>query len=217
VVLVPHIGQLPQVLGMIFHEAISTEAVGGGSAGWVMMNAIRYGVARGVYANEAGYGTAAVAYGTAKSMRPEQQGLAAMVDVFIISFVTSSISGLSILVTGVWKTGPEGSTAIPVAFNAAMPTFGGWMVAASIFLFGYTVLIGWGYFGEQFFEYLFGPRILVPYRWLYCALIPFGAIAQVNLVWNWGDILNGLQILPNVIGLICLSGVAAAYAGRREG
>ncbi len=212
IVIGTHIAQLPDVLKMVFHEAFSTRAAAGGAAGWSMMMAIRFGVARGVYANEAGYGTAAVAYGTAKSLRPVQQGLAAMMEVFIISFLTSSISALSILLTGVWKSGADAPAAVAQAFSVSMPTVGGWMIAVSIFLFGYTVLIGWAYYGEQFFEYLFGPRIIVPYRWLYCLLIPIGATAKVDLVWAWGDILNGLQVFPNVIGLIGLSGLAAAYA-----
>lgn len=90
------------------------------------------------------------------------------------------------------------------------------MVAISLFLFGYTTLIGWAYYGEQFLEYLFGPRIVMPYRWLFCLLIPLGAVAKVELVWAWGDILNGLQVFPNVIGLIGLASVAANYAWRRR-
>ncbi len=217
IVIVTHITNLAAVLKLVFSEAFSTQAAAGGAAGWAMIVAMRYGVARGVYANEAGYGTAAVAYGTAKSQHPEQQGLAAMAEVFIISFITSSISGLSILLTDVYQPGGvTGSAAVAQAFNTSMPTFGGWMVAISMFLFGYTVLIGWGYYGEQFFEYIFGPRIIVPYRWFYCLLIPFGALFKVDLVWNWGDILNGLQVFPNVIGLVALSGLAATYARRRE-
>jgi AGCS family alanine or glycine:cation symporter len=249
VVIVTHIGRLPDVLYLVFSEAFSTKASLGAAGGIAVMAAIRYGVARGVYANEAGYGTAAVAYGTAKSQRPEQQGLAAMTEVFIISFITSTISGLAILLTGAWNAGgarnlapaatafteafptlggltltfvlnnvgSTGSAAVAQAFNASIPTLGGWMVAISMFLFGYTVLIGWGFYGEQFFEYIFGPRIIVPYRWFYCFLIPFGAMFKVDLVWNWGDIVNGLQVFPNVIGLVALSGVAASYARSRHG
>lgn len=217
VVIVTHVTNLPEVLKLVFSQAFSTKASMGAAGGIAIMASIRYGVLRGVYANEAGYGTAAVAYGTAKSQHPEQQGLAAMTEVFIISFITSSISGLSILLTGVWNTGGvTGSAKVAEAFNASIPTFGGWMVAISMFLFGYTVLIGWGYYGEQFFEYIFGPRIIVPYRWFYCFLIPFGAMFKVDLVWNWGDIVNGLQVFPNVIGLVALSGLAASYANRRK-
>jgi AGCS family alanine or glycine:cation symporter len=217
VVIGANAARLPDVLALVFREAFSTHAVAGGSAGWGMMMAIRYGVMRGVYANEAGYGTAAVVYGIAKSARPEQQGLAAMMEVFIISFVTSSISALSILVTGAWESGATGPAAVTHAFHSAMPTAGtgGWMVAVSVFLFGYSALIGWAYYGEQFFEYLFGRWIILPYRWLYCLLIPLGAVAKVDVVWAWGDILNGLQVFPNVLGLVFLSGLAAKYAASR--
>lgn len=216
IVIVVYAARLPEVLALVFREAFSTQAIEGGMWGWAMWTAVRYGVARGVYANEAGYGTAAVAYGTAKSNHPEQQGLNAVMEVFIISFITSSVSALSILVTGVWKTGALGPETVPAAFNSAMPFVGGWMVAVSVFLFGYTTLIGWAYYGEQFLEYLFGVRIVMPYRWLFCCLIPFGAIAKPDLVWAWGDMLNGLQIFPNVVGLVGLSGLAAKYAISRE-
>jgi AGCS family alanine or glycine:cation symporter len=216
IVLVLHADRLPGVLALVFREAFSMQAAAGGTGGWVMINAIRYGVMRGVYANEAGYGTAAVVYGVAKSARAEQQGLNAVMEVFIISFVTSTISALTILVTGAYQSGATSSAAVAQAFDASMPTVGGWMVAVSVFLFGYTSLLGWGYYGEQFLEYLFGPRIIMPYRWVYCLLIPFGAVAAVDVVWAWGDILNGLQVFPNVIGLIGLSGLAAKYAASRK-
>ena len=178
--------------------------------GWLV--AMRYGIARGVYANEAGYGTAAVAYGTAKSERPVQQGLNAVIEVFIVSFVTSTISALTILLTGVWQSGLTSSAAVAAAFDTAMPGVGGYIVAFCAFLFGYTTLIGWAYYGEQFFEYILGRKVTVPYRWIYCALIPFGAISRVEVVWAWGDLMNALQVFPNVIGLIGLSGVVARIA-----
>jgi AGCS family alanine or glycine:cation symporter len=225
IVLVTHAKALPDTLALVFREAFSTQAAVGTVAGIGIWQAIRFGLARAIYANEAGYGTAAVAYGTAKSSHPEQQGLNAVMEVFIISFITSTISALTVLVTGVWKPEALGFTtetarmlgpeAVPAAFNAAMPTVGGWMVAISVFLFGYTTLIGWAYYGEQFLEYLFGKSVIMPYRWLFCLLIPIGAVVKPDLVWNWGDILNGLQIFPNVIGLIGLSGLAASYATRR--
>ena len=93
-----------------------------------------------------------------------------------------------------------------------MPTFGGWIVAFCAFLFGYTTLIGWAYYGEQFFEYILGRAVTMPYRWIYCLLIPFGAISKVDLVWAWGDLMNVLQVFPNLIGLLGLSGIVAAAA-----
>jgi AGCS family alanine or glycine:cation symporter len=131
-------------------------------------------------------------------------------EVFIISFVTSSISALTILLSGVWRSGLTSTAVVAQAFNTAIPTVGGWIVAFCAFLFGYTTLIGWAYYGEQFLEYVFGPRVTVPYRWVYCGLIVFGAMGKVELVWAWGDLMNGLQIFPNLVGVIGLSGVAAA-------
>jgi alanine or glycine:cation symporter, AGCS family len=215
VVILINAARLPEVLATIFSEAFSTRAAAGGAVGWLV--AMRYGIARGIYANEAGYGTAAVAYGTAKSERPVQQGLNAVIEVFIVSFVTSTISALTILLTGVWQSGLTSSAAVAAAFDTAMPGFGGYLVAFCAFLFGYTTLIGWAYYGEQFFEYILGRKVTVPYRWIYCALIPFGAISRVEVVWAWGDLMNALQVFPNVIGLIGLSGVVARIAREPSG
>jgi alanine or glycine:cation symporter, AGCS family len=216
VVIVAHAGEIPSVLALIVREAFSGSAVVGGTAGVGMMVAMRYGLARGIYANEAGYGTAAVAYATAKSRAPLQQGLNAVMEVFIVSFVTSSISALTILVTGVWRSGLTSSAVVAQAFGTTIPK-GGWIVAICAFLFGYTTIIGWSYYGEQFLEYIFGRRITLPYRWLYCILIVFGAIGKVELIWAWGDLMNGLQIFPNLVGVLGLSGIAAAVLrGRAE-
>jgi alanine or glycine:cation symporter, AGCS family len=216
VVIVSHAGQLPDVLALVVREAFSTQAAVGTAQGVGVWVAIRYGLARGIYANEAGYGTAAVAYGTAGSREPVQQGLHAVLEVFIVSFVTSTISALVLLVTGTWQSGERGAGAVALAFDAAMPGFGGWVVAFCVFLFGYTTLIGWAYYGEQFLEYLLGRAVSIPYRWIYCLLIPFGAVSRVDVVWAWGDLMNALQVFPNMIGLLGLSGlVAAALAGRK--
>jgi alanine or glycine:cation symporter, AGCS family len=209
VVIAANAGQIPSVLALIVREAFSTRAVTGGGVGIAMMVAMRYGLARGIYANEAGYGTAAVAYATARSREPLQQGLNAVMEVFIVSFVTSSISALTILVTGAWRSGLTSTAVVAQAFATVIPK-GGWIVAVCAFLFGYTTLIGWAYYGEQFLEYIFGRAITVPYRWVYCFLIVFGAIGKVELVWAWGDLMNGLQIFPNLVGVLGLSGIAVA-------
>jgi alanine or glycine:cation symporter, AGCS family len=210
IVLVSFASRLPDVLALVVREAFSLRAAAGGSV--AMLVAMRYGLARGMYANEAGYGTAAVAYGTARSRQPLDQGLNAVMEVFIVSFVTSSISALAILCTGAYLSGQTSTAAVALAFDAAIPGVGGWMVAVCVFLFGYTTLIGWAYYGEQFLVYIFGPRIVVPYRWAYCLLIPLGAISRVEVVWAWGDLMNALQIFPNVAGLLGLSGLVAATA-----
>ena len=211
IVIITHAANIPDVLATIVREAFSFKAATGGSAGIGIMVAMRYGLARGVYANEAGYGTAAVVYGAARSDAPAQQGLNAAIEVFVISFVTCSISALSILVTGVWRSGLTSTAVVAQAFDTSIPG-GGWILAVCAFLFGYTALIGWSYYGEQFLQYILGPRVIIPYRWLYCLLIPLGAMAKVDSVWAWGDLMNGLQVFPNVVGLVGLSGVAVAAA-----
>jgi AGCS family alanine or glycine:cation symporter len=220
IVIISNAARIPDVLSMVFSEAFSTQAAIGTAKGVGVMVALRYGLARGIYANEAGYGTAAVAYGTAASKQPLQQGLNAVMEVFIVSFITSTISAMVLLLTGAWQSGTTSSAAVAVAFNQSMPVFGGWIVAFCVFLFGYTTLIGWAYYGEQFLEYLLGRAVTVPYRWIYCLLIPFGATARVDLVWAWGDLMNVLQVFPNMVGLIGLSGfvatVAAAARVKRE-
>ncbi len=213
IVIAANISKIPAVMSLIFESAFSMRAAAGGGVG--LLVAMRYGIARGIYANEAGYGTAAVAYGTARSAQPTQQGLNAVMEVFIVSFVTSTISAMTLLLTGVWQSGLTSTAAVAAGFNTVMPVFGGYIVAFCAFLFGYTTLIGWAYFGEQFFEYIFGRKVTTPYRWAYCLLIPFGAVSKVTTVWAWGDLMNALQVFPNVIGLIGLSGIVGAASRER--
>jgi len=215
-VILLHADRLPATLLLVVREAFSFRAAAGSAAGIGIMVAMRYGLARGMYANEAGYGTAAVAYGTARSERPVQQGYAAVLEVFVVSFVTSTISALTILVTGVWSSGLTSTAAVAAAFNHAVPVVGGFVVAFCAFMFGYTTLIGWAYYGEQCLEYILGPRVVTPYRWVYCGLVVFGAISKVNLVWAWGDLMNGLQIFPNLVGVLGLSGVVAKLLSDEE-
>ena len=221
VVIVAYASRVPEVLLTVFREAFSSPAESGLGLG--MFLAMRYGLARGLYANEAGYGTAAVAYGTARSDRPVQQGLHAVMEVFIVSFGTCTLTALTVLLSGVvdWRLAPDeratSTAAVALAFESVMPGVGGYIVAFCVFLFGYTTLIGWAYYGEQFLEYWLGRRVVTPYRWVYCLLIPFGAVARVNLVWAWGDLMNALQVFPNLVGVIGLSGLAAKIARERRG
>ena len=208
-----HIGE---VLGLILRGAFSLKGVGGGAAGVSMTLAMRYGLARGIYANEAGYGTAAVAYATARSTRPLEQGLNAMMEVFLVSCVTSSISALAILLTGTWMSGLKSTALVAASFDKAFP-MGGILVAFCTFLFGYTTLISWAYYGEQFLEYAFSPAVTMSYRWVYCGLVVIGATSRVDLVWAWGDLMNGLQIFPNMVGVLGLSGLVAASLRSKAG
>jgi AGCS family alanine or glycine:cation symporter len=217
IVIVSFASRLPEVLAMVFREAFTMQS----AMGFGMFTAIRYGLARGLYANEAGYGTAAVAYGTAQSVRPAQQGLNGVMETFIVSFGTCTLTALVVMLSGVvdWNLpAAERATstaAVGMAFESVMPG-GGYLLAFCVFLFGYGTLIGWAYYGEQFLAYWLGPRVVTPYRWIYCLLIPFGAVAKVNLVWAWGDLMNALQIFPNLIGVLALSGIAAKAARGRD-
>src|SRR3954470_19081323 len=208
-----NLSRIPSIISLVFERAFSFQSAAGGGLG--ILVALRYGIARGIYANEAGYGTAAVAYGTARSTQPVLQGLNAVMEVFVVSFVTSTISAMTILLTGVWESGLTSTAAVAAAFNTVMPVAGGYIVAFCAFLFGYTTLIGWAYFGEQFFEYILGRRVTTTYRWIYCLLIPLGAVSKVATVWAWGDLMNALQVFPNLIGVIGLSGIVAKVANDR--
>ena len=208
IVIVVNAASIPAILTLVVREAFAVQS----ALGFGMFVAVRYGIARGVYANEAGYGTAAVAYGTAQSDRPAQQGLNAVMETFIVSFVTSTISAMTILLTGVWQSGLTSTAAVAAGFDTVMPVVGGYIVAFCTFLFGYTTLIGWAYYGEQFFEYILGRKVTMPYRWIYCLLIPFGAISRVGVVWAWGDLMNALQVFPNLIGVVGLSALVAKIA-----
>ena|SRR5215203_3888298 len=219
IVIITFASRLPDVFAMVFREAFTTQS----AMGFGVFTAIRYGLARGLYANEAAYGTAAVAYGTAQSDRPAQQGLNAVMETFVVSFGTCTLTALTVMLSGVIDWGvPVGervtsTAAVALAFNAAMP-FGGYLVAFCVFLFGYGTLIGWAYYGEKFLEYWLGRGVVTPYRWIYCLLIPLGAISKPTLVWAWGDLMNALQVFPNLVGVLALSGVAAkaAYDHRRR-
>jgi alanine or glycine:cation symporter, AGCS family len=221
IVIVTFAERLPHVLSLVVSEALAPRS----ALGFGLFVAMRYGIARSVYATEAGYGTAAVAYGTARTSNATQQGLQAVMEVFIISFVTTTLSALTILVSGVAEQSIAArqaggafltsTAAVAASFDAAIPTVGGWVVAFCVLLFGYQTLTGWAYYGEQFLEYLFGRRIVLPYRWIYCLLIPLGAVLAPEAVWAWGDLMNALQIFPNVIGLIGLSAIAARFAANR--
>jgi alanine or glycine:cation symporter, AGCS family len=208
---------LPDTIAMVFRYAFTTDA----ALGFGIFTAVRYGLARGLYANEAGYGTAAVAYGTARSDRPAVQGLNAVMETFIVSFGTCTLTALVVLLSGVidWTLPVSeritSTAAVGLAFDAAMPGFGGYILAFCVFLFGYGTLIGWAFYGEQFLEYWLGPRVVLPYRWIYCLLIPLGAITRVDLVWAWGDLMNALQIFPNLVGVLALSGLVAKIAHDR--
>jgi AGCS family alanine or glycine:cation symporter len=199
--------RIPEALRLIVVGAFSPGAVGGGVAGATLATAMRYGLARGAYSNEAGTGTAAVFHAAARTSEPVRQGLIASLDVFIDTIVVCTLTALAVLVTGAWTEGT--STQMTVnAFNAALPGVGGLVVAASSFLFGLSSLIANPYYGEISYAYLFGFRIRVPFRWIFCGLTMLGAVLRVEVAWSIGDVFNGMMAFTNLIGVLGLSGLA---------
>jgi AGCS family alanine or glycine:cation symporter len=220
-VIIMHGSVLPETIALIVRSAITPTAAVGGFLGAGVALAARLGAARGLYANEAGFGTAGMAYGAARSRNPVAQGLIAMVDVFVITFVTCTMTALVVTVTGQWSSGLESTPLVAEAFKTSIPVVGGWMVAISSVLFGYSNLIGWAYYGELCFAFIFRSNVLKIYSWVYCGLIFVGAVTEVRTVWNYADTMNGLQIFPNLIALLVLAPQVVAatrnyFAGKVE-
>ena len=200
---------IPHALSLIFAGAFKPSAVTGGVAGMTIARAIRYGLSRGSYSNEAGTGTAAVYHASAMTSEPVRQGLIAALDVFIDTIVICSLTAFAVLVSGAWTEGT--STQMTAnAFNLALPHFGGMIVAASSLLFGYSSLIAVTYYGEIAFSYLWGIRIKLPYRWIFCCIIVIGAGLKVEVAWSIGDFFNGMMTISNLIGVLGLTGIAIA-------
>jgi AGCS family alanine or glycine:cation symporter len=201
------VSRIPHAFSLIFVGAFKPSAIAGGVAGMTVRNAIRYGLARGAYSNEAGTGTAAVFHATARTSEPVRQGLIASLDVFIDTLIICTLTGLTVLVTGVWTEGTS-TEMTAAAFNAALPRIGGLIVMASSFLFGYSSLIAVPYYGEISFSYLLGTWIKRPFRWIFCLVIFVGAVLEVEEAWSIGDVFNGMMAFTNLIGVVGLAGLA---------
>lgn len=199
---------LPAMVSMIISDAFTGTAAAGGFAGSTAMMAIRFGVARGAQSNDAGNGCAAVFNAAAKTDQPVRQGLIAMMDVFIDTIIICTITASVILLTGQWLSGSTGAELAVNAFAKDVP-FGAWVVVFSALLFGYSSLISNVYYGEQSLAYLFGFRVKKHFRRAFCVLIICGSIIKVNTVWLMADFLLGLMVLPNLIGLLAMSGIIA--------
>jgi AGCS family alanine or glycine:cation symporter len=193
----------------VFTHAFTPTAAAGGFVGSTIMRTLRYGVARGVMSNEAGIGTAGIIHGAAKTQDPVQQGIISFWGVFVNTIVICTMSGLTIIVSGKWMTGLTSSALVASAFNAAFPRIGGLIIVVNLVLFGYTSLISGAYTGGQSCEFFLGSRAKKIYYWILCGMMFVGGVMKVEAVWSVGDIINGLKIIPNVIGLIGLSGLVA--------
>lgn len=211
VVVMIHIGEVPNVIAHVLIEAFTPTAASGGFAGATVMLTIRMGVARGVFSNESGLGSAPIAAAAAKTKHPVTQALVSMTQTFIDTIVVCSFTGFAILVSGVMKTGATGVPLTSMAFETALPgEWGGIVISLGIIFFAYSTILGWCYYGEKSIEYLLGIKSVLPYRLLFVIAVFVGAVVKLDLVWTFADIMNGLMALPNLIGLLGLGGIVAA-------
>ncbi len=201
---------LDQIGGAVAHivtSAFTGEAAGGGFAGATVWAAIRFGVARGIFSNEAGLGSAPIAHAAAQTNDPVRQGTVAMLGTFIDTLIVCSITGLVIVVSGEWVTGVTGAALSSAAFEHGLPGLGSYVVTFGLILFAFTTMLGWSVYGERCAEYLFGVHAIRPFRIAWVIAIPIGAAAQLDFVWLVADTLNALMALPNLIALLLLSPV----------
>lgn len=199
-----HAQQLPAVVWLVIDSAFTGQAAVGGFAGAGVWAALRFGVARGIFSNEAGLGSAPIAHAAAQTDDPVRQGMVAMLGTFIDTLLVCSVTGFAILLTGSWMSGEQGAPLSIMAFQQAIPG-GGWLVTIALSLFAFTTLLGWSYYGERCVSYLFGERALTLFRVVWVLAIPVGALAQLNMIWLVADVLNALMALPNLIALLLLS------------
>jgi AGCS family alanine or glycine:cation symporter len=205
--IVMNIGKLPAALALIFREAFTGTAAVGGFAGSTVMLAMTKGIARGVFSNEAGLGSAPIVHAAARVDHPVQQGLWGIFEVFMDTIVICSITALGIVMTGAWQTGKSGAELTMTAFDQALPHFGTFVVSIGLALFAYSTLLSWQYYGEKCWEYLGGTGVRLPYRILFLPPIVLGAIGALDFLWDLADTLNGLMAIPNLIALLGLSPV----------
>ncbi|MDR3213200.1 MAG: sodium:alanine symporter family protein [Azoarcus sp.] len=216
IVLAVHIDRVPGAIALIFESAFSGHAAVGGFAGATIAAAIRFGVARGLFSNEAGLGSAPIAHATAITDNPVKQGLLGMLDPFLDTLVICSISALVILVSDQWMvpgiTEAGAGTLTARSFSAAMGDVGSWLVTTGLVLFAFSTILGWCVYGERCVIYLFGHKAARPYRVIFTLVVPVGAIAKLSLVWDLADLFNGLMAIPNLIALLLLSPVVFKLA-----
>ena len=202
-----HLPAVPAALGSIVSDAFTGTAATGGFAGAAVWAAIRFGVARGIFSNEAGLGSAPIAHAAAQTNDPVRQGMIGMLGTFIDTTIVCTMTALVIILTGVWTSGENGAALSMLAFNTGLPAFGGSIVTFGLAIFAFTTVLGWSYYGERCAEFLFGVRVILPYRLLWLVAIVIGALGKLELIWLLADVLNGLMAIPNLIALVALSPV----------
>ncbi len=207
VVLAWHAADVPAAFVTIVANAFTPTAAVGGFAGAAVMAGIRYGVARGIFSNEAGLGTAGIAQAAGYSASPVHSGLIGMMGTFFDTIVVCSMTGLAIVVSGAWTSGETGAALTQLAFQSAMPGIGDEVVAIALAVFALTTIFGWSFYGERCWNYLIGPRSILPFRVLWTIAVFLGAVTQLDLAWTIADTLNALMAVPNLVALLALAPV----------
>ncbi|MEU5832311.1 MULTISPECIES: sodium:alanine symporter family protein [Actinomycetes] len=216
-ILIANVGGIPAAFGEIFTDAFTGTSAVGGFVGSAIIIAIQYGVARGIFSNESGMGSAAIAAASAQTTHPVRQGLVSMTQTFIDTIIVVTCTGLVIITTGTWKmldgeTGEQISAALMTgqAFTNGLPgQWGHWIVTVGLVMFAFSTILGWCYYGERNIERLFGRKLVMPFRIVFSLVVYVGCTTELTAVWNFSDMMNGLMALPNLIGLLILSGMVA--------
>ena len=212
IVIFMNIAEVPNALRMIFVGAFSPKAIVGGAAGITIREAIRFGVARGLFSNEAGMGSTPHAHARAKVENPHKQGLAAMISVFIDTFIILNLTVFSILTTGAMSSGKDGTALTQAAFTMEFGSFGDIFIAICLLFFAFSTILGWHFFGEINAKYLFGKKMAKIYSLIVLVFIIVGSTLKVDLVWSLADFFNGLMVIPNALALLALSGTVVALS-----
>ncbi|KIO35831.1 MULTISPECIES: sodium:alanine symporter family protein [unclassified Shewanella] len=205
-VIVVNFADIPDAIALIVHSAFNPVAAQGGFAGAAVWAAVRFGVARGVFSNEAGLGSAPIAHAAAQTNNPVAQGLVAMLGTFIDTLVVCTITGLAIVVSGAWTSGENGAALTSYAFSHALP-MGNYIVAIALSIFAFTTILGWSVYSEKCVQYLFGVRAVKPFRAIWVVVVPLGAVSSLDFIWLLADTLNAMMAIPNLIALALLSPV----------
>jgi len=203
-ILMLNFSAIPEAFSLIITNAFTGTAAQGGFAGAAVWAAIHFGVARGIFSNEAGLGSAPIAHAAAANNSPVNQGLIAMLGTFIDTIILCSITGLVIITSGVWTSGETGASLSSLAFANTIPG-GEYFVAIALSIFAFTTILGWSYYGERCVEFLLGVKAIIPFRVMWIIAVPIGALAQLDFIWLLADTLNALMALPNLIALVLLA------------
>ena len=214
VILIMNTDKIGAAFGLIFYHAFNPIAAGGGFVGATMAAAIRFGVARGVFSNESGLGSAPIAAAAAKTNDPVRQAQVSMTQTFIDTLVVCTMTALIILISPFWQEGVSAGTLTMESFGLHLGTFGTVVVVVSTALFAYSTILGWSYYGEKAFEYIFGERKVRLYRIIFIAFVMVGAMMKLEFVWNFSDLMNGMMAIPNLIALLLLSKVIKEETNR---